>query len=434
MVEQQLKAPKYSCSEVTLHTNANMSDKEEMLKRKELENVVLKGNLNDVRDYIKINNIDASAILGGSSSELRSAVEKGHLDIVRFLIGECRSDVNYCEGYYPFIHAIEANQNEIAQYFIHECHANVDLPARDDHTALHMYSQKGSLHRVKYLVEECRANVNAINEFGQAPIHCAVREGHLDIVQYLAEHGHADLEVEDNVGCTPLHDSISSGRFAICQYLIKEWHVNVEAIGGYNETALHQAVRYTQLNEVRYLIQECKVSMEAKDSYGDTALHYSVRQNYDECEHFRRIHPSLDVIECLTQQSSINMNAQNNVGRTAFHVACYFGYIDVVRYFVEKCDMNLEAKCHIGRTPLHYAIDITGDGQWGALRRLECYCDNTDTRTFDVVRYLVQDALVDVEAKDNRGDTALILACETGNLNVIRLLIQECYANGSVLL
>ncbi len=48
-----------------------MSDKEERLKKEEFENVVHKGNLNDVRDYIKIHNIDAIAILGGSSCNIR---------------------------------------------------------------------------------------------------------------------------------------------------------------------------------------------------------------------------------------------------------------------------------------------------------------------------------------------------------------------------
>ncbi len=341
----------------------------------------------------------------------------------------------YCTNT-AFFSAIEADQDEIAQYFVNECHVNVDLK-RYERTALHVYSESGRLDRIKYLVEECRSNVNAINEYGQAAIHCAVVEGHLDIVQYLAEHGHADLEAVDNVGWTPLHDSISTGRLSICQYLTKECHINVKARGKSDETPLHNAVRHAQLNEIRYLIQECKVNMEAKDYKGDTPLHYSVRRNYDEYDSDRYIDPSLDVIECLTQQFSVNVNAQNNEGWTAFHIACDFGYIDVVRHFVGKCHINLEARCHIGRTPLLYAIEKTGDRIGGrSLYHLALgySCDKTDTRTFDVVRYLVQEALVNVEAKDNRGDTALILACETGNLDVIRLLIQECYANGSVLL
>ena len=77
------------------------------------------------------------------------------------------------------------------------------------------------------------------------------------------------------------------------------------------------------------------------------------------------------------------------LGRTPLSLAAYYGHVEVVKFLVNEASADVEAKSNAGGTPLSWAAD----------------CGN-----LEIVTFLVKEAGADVESKDKDGKTALDLA------------------------
>ena len=81
------------------------------------------------------------------------------------------------------------------------------------------------------------------------------------------------------------------------------------------------------------------------------------------------------------------------LGRTPLSLAAYYGHLEVVKFLVNEASADVEAKSNAGGTPLSWAAD----------------CGN-----LEIVTFLVKEAGADVESKDKQGQMALDLAKEKG--------------------
>ena len=83
--------------------------------------------------------------------------------------------------------ASEKGHLEVVKYLVEECRANVHA---DNDWALRLASENGHLEVVKYLVLNGGANVHALNDDA---LHVAMMRGNLAIVQCLVEEGDANV-------------------------------------------------------------------------------------------------------------------------------------------------------------------------------------------------------------------------------------------------
>ena len=105
-------------------------------------------------------------------------------------------------------------------------------------------------------------------------------------------------------------------------------------------------------------------------------------------------------------QRGANMNATHYDDEyTALHVACYKGHLDVVRYLIEDGLVNAETANKKGNTALHHACCESG--------------------CVDVVRYLIQHAEANTEATNKNGETPLHFASESDDVKAVRYLIEH---------
>jgi hypothetical protein len=127
-------------------------------ERQGLPNLARHGDLQGVKYLVnKGVALDGGANLRSEDEEdaLQRASEKGHLEVVKYLVEECRANV----------------------------HADNDW-------ALRLASENGHLEVVKYLVLNGGANVHALNDDA---LHVAMMRGNLAIVQCLVEEGDANV-------------------------------------------------------------------------------------------------------------------------------------------------------------------------------------------------------------------------------------------------
>ena len=130
------------------------------------------------------------------STPLDSACYNGHLDVVQYLITECKCDLM--------------------------CKRN------DGSTPLKAACYNGHLNVVRYLITECKCNQMCKDNNGSTPLHSACNNGHLNVVRYLITECKCDPMCKDRLGETPLHSACDNCHLPVIEYLLSSGRVNPE--------------------------------------------------------------------------------------------------------------------------------------------------------------------------------------------------------------
>jgi ankyrin repeat protein len=150
------------------------------------------------------------------------AAQKGHLEVVKYLVTQGQAAVNQAtnDGATPLLIAAQKGHLEVVKYLVAQGKADVNQAYEDSATPLFVAAQEGHLEVVKYLVAQGQAAVNQADEDGATPLFVAAQEGHLEVVKYLVETGQADVYQAGLDGVTALHSAIYEKHMAIIQRLI----------------------------------------------------------------------------------------------------------------------------------------------------------------------------------------------------------------------
>lgn len=147
-----------------------------------------------------------NGILGGATP-LIVACRFGHLSIVKYLVEECKADIEQVGS------------------------VQFDGELIDGAPALWCASAAGHLDIVRYLIR-AGAQVNKTTYTNSTPLRAACFDGHMEIVQFLVESS-ADIEMANRHGHTCLMISCYKGHINIVQYLLdKKVNVNRKSLKG----------------------------------------------------------------------------------------------------------------------------------------------------------------------------------------------------------
>jgi ankyrin repeat protein len=165
--------------------------------------------------------------------------------------------------------------------------------------------------------------------------------------------------------------------------------MDVQDIHG--NTPLHYA--FLHLSVAKYLVGQRGTAVDARNNDGETSLHYAC------------LGGNLDVVKCLVEQGGAAVGTKSKDGFAPLHYACYDGQLDIIKYLVEQRGVSMKIKTHGGETPLY----------------LSCLHPH-----LEVAKYFVEKGVV-VDAKSNYNPCALPLhrACQIGNLELVKLLVEQ---------
>ena len=246
----------------------------------------------------------------GIHTALLVAVERGHLDVIDFLL------------------AIGAD--------IDGSHEALDI------TPLIMATLRQNLPLVKYLVQK-GADVNPSTADGRSKsaLCAAASVGNLEITEYLLKEG-ADLKARDSYNMTPLAVAVLYNNTELALYLMEKGaDVNVPDVE--SRTPLHHAVWNNNLKCTKHLVQ-AGANINYQGPSGVTALSMAVELD--------RIH----IINVLVENHA-STNLRDDLGNTALHVAVGKGNFWLVHYLIERgADVNIPNKK--GNTPLQWIIAL----------------------------------------------------------------------------
>ncbi|GMF14470.1 unnamed protein product [Phytophthora fragariaefolia] len=396
---------------------------------------------------------------------LLSAAAAGSAEVVRFLAGECRADVDATDGdgNSALLRAAAEGHVEVVRCLVEDFGVDVDATNDAETSALMFAAATGSLELVRYLVEACGASVGAINAVGGSALMVAALRGHFEVARYLAGKSGADADDRSSPEASTLLRGAEEGRLDVVRCLAEECAVDVNAADGGGDTALMKAAAEGHLDVVRYLAGERQARVNVRNWTGATAIMFAAREGHvDVVQYLHKCQADVwvvdntgatafwmaaaqgrvDVVRCLAVESKSDVGRRTHAGSAALLHAASAGRVPVIRVLVEECKVDANATDKCNETAL---MKATANGHLCVVRYLAEKCgsdvnfaSNTATTAlmlaaqhgyFEIVSYLVEERAADVNATDFSGTTVLMIAAQYGNFDVVQYLAEVCGAD-----
>ena len=247
------------------------------------------------------------------------AAEHGNLDMVKYLVEKCSSDIEQCGTWKPrdagltlavspFWVASRENRLEVVKY-LRDKGACITAPSNTGVTPLMSACAGGSVAVVNYMLTHTGGNpdidINSQTSDGRTALHIAIKTQFLDMIALLIQHG-ADVNSQNSNGSTPLHIAAQHKSSDEIELLIQHG-ADVNSQNSNGLTPLHIAAQHKSSDEIELLIQH-GADVNSQNSNGSTPLHIAAQ------------HKSSDEIELLIQHGA-DVNSQNSNGWTPLHIA-----------------------------------------------------------------------------------------------------------------
>ena len=146
--------------------------------------------------YLLQANCDVNCCDEKQLTAFHSAVIRGHLDVVKFLVSVDNIDVNALDmnKAYPLHYAVWNDDVDIITFLV-SCHGvDLNIAGANGRTPLHEAVKSGFLDVLQILAGGYGININCEDDQGITPFHLAAKRGHDTIVQFLKNCPGIDLE------------------------------------------------------------------------------------------------------------------------------------------------------------------------------------------------------------------------------------------------
>ena len=350
------------------------------------------GNVAVVRLFVEAGMSVETTYASGGLTVLSWAAGFGHLEVVKYLVGQG---------------------------------ADVNATRDNGRPVLHSAAISGDLAVVQYLVEQ-GADVTATDNDGYTVLDVAEGRDHTDIVAYLEEVLSDTTETEATVTDTTdqvvslssaearaeldrrgisyrtwaFLDSAAAGNWEVVRLFVQAG-MSVDTADRHGLTVLHRAASRGDLEVVKFLVGlGASIGATDEDDLYFTALHYAAEGGH------------LEVVQYLVGQGA-DVMAETDFGQTALHEAAYEGHLEVVEYLV-GAGADVEDTDEDSWTPSQWAAWA---GHWDVVKYLESLVVEV-SRTPDEARAELEARGIDYTAGSFNH------AAFKGNLVVVKLFVQ----------
>ncbi|XP_048257923.1 ankyrin repeat domain-containing protein 50-like isoform X10 [Haliotis rufescens] len=283
-------------------------------------------------------------------------------------------------------------------------------PSPADCEDLHNASGDGDLEEVKRVLSRgvdvnCRVggsrtpvefvlslNVVDIDSRGGGswtPVMRAAYRGHRDVVELLVNKG-ADVSLVDKDGDNILHLACIRGHLEIVKFVLSLNVVDINSRGGGSWTPVMRATNRGHRYVVELLVSK-GADVSLVDGDGNNILHLACSQGH------------LETVEFVLSLNVVDINSRGGWSLTPVMRAARNGHTDVVELLVSKgADVSL--------------VDEDGYN----ILHLACIEGHLET-----VEFVLSLNVVDIDARNNDGETAADMARSWGHTRVANLLVSR---------
>uniref|UniRef100_A0A6P7G6V9 Death-associated protein kinase 1-like n=1 Tax=Diabrotica virgifera virgifera TaxID=50390 RepID=A0A6P7G6V9_DIAVI len=155
------------------------------------------------------------------STPVHEAAQGGALEVLQYLVGDCKMDINVSTNNeeLPAHLAALRNKVEILRYIksnLKKQGANLSIFSKEKRTLAHIAAQYGALDILRYLVENCKINVST--DIGNVPAHLAALSNIVEILRHLKPVG-SDLNQCNNQGRSLVHLAAEGDAVDVLDFL-----------------------------------------------------------------------------------------------------------------------------------------------------------------------------------------------------------------------
>eukprot|EP01124_Arcella_intermedia_P032087 TRINITY_DN7415_c0_g1_i1.p1 TRINITY_DN7415_c0_g1~~TRINITY_DN7415_c0_g1_i1.p1 ORF type:complete len:1494 (+),score=364.09 TRINITY_DN7415_c0_g1_i1:414-4484(+) len=321
---------------------------------------------------------------------------------------------------------------------------------KDTRQLLYNAAETGKLQVVKTLHKN-NCSLNLKEPDGSTPLHVASKNNHLSIVEYLCDNG-ADIFAQDELGRSPFDVSTPwTFHMLESQYCKIKFSLKSDCIGDDSipkNVLLDMAVSIGNLDLVKVLLKD-KELLECTNLRGQTPLEVARISRQPKVYHFikeetliRKYPLHYEIINEETIKSK-NLDQMEQCPilnyKNSLHLGSKLGKYNIVKNLIaSKFDVNAVSE-KTGRTALHYAVMYRRTKVVSLLlfsnADVEAQDQNGETPLHyailqedkEVVELLLQKSNINSLNKDKV--SPLHLACQTGNTEIVGLLISK---NGNI--
>ncbi|XP_076435411.1 ankyrin repeat domain-containing protein 42-like isoform X1 [Babylonia areolata] len=294
---------------------------------------------------------------------------------------------------------------------------------------------------------------------GYQSIHDAVRSSDVLHLEVMVKNGASINEVEDRDKFTPVHTACNIGALECLHWLL--WHgadATVTTPRGW--TPAHIAAIRGQEGCLQALANN-GVSMSAKDARGSTPLHLACAHGHSFCVqgllrcgvdangvdknswtavHVASYHGRLGCLQMLIKWGARYDDVDSN-GNTPAHLAAMEGHLPCLKFLVssEGCpDHTLGARNDHGETPRDLAQQFYKENILEYIDHVQHEMDHPEEAEnlafpahiaayngeLDHLRILVENGVVNINERDDKGNTLAHKAAGQGHLHILQWLVE----------
>ena len=340
-------------------------------------------------------NFNINSITATGQSLLHLACTSGSTLLVKVLeeYGINTSSLDY-DGRSAVHYAALSGSPTLLSYTVSQYSLNASQPDYKGVVPLALACMSGSINAVEYLINTTDIDIDITCDEGRTPLHYSCRHGNLGLSQYLIEVQGSDININDNIGCNALTNSATSGEVELVQYLIKK---NCLLLTSFCSLL---AVLSTKLPLVKILINACKLDPHFKASDGEPAVHYAAQVG------------AIDVLEYLIKDCRCDMSTVGGkYNSNVFHLSAWNGHYSLIKYIIDHYPQYTSL---LHSTDVYNALPIHRACASGIIQ---------------LVTFLIDVMKCDITTENKSGYTCVSSACQSGNLDLVQLLIKTYKLN-----
>lgn len=306
------------------------------------------------------------------------------------------------------------------------------MPAQKKYSGIHDAVAHGDLAALETMVKN-GASINEVDERDKfTPLHSACNTGALECLHWLLWHG-ADANVTTTKGWTPAHIAAIRGQDACMQALANNG-INLSAKDHRGSSPGHLAAAHGNSFTLNTILR-AGTDINATDRNGWTPVHAA-------CYHGR-----LGCLQLLNKWGA-SIDEVDNTGNTPAHYAAMEGQLACLKFLVSmgiSPTHVLGARNDQGETPKDLAQQFYKDNILEYITGIEWERDHPEeaenlafpahvaafSGDLDHLRMLVENGVVNINERDDKGSTPAHKAAGQGHLHVLQWLI-EMGANMSI--
>ncbi|XP_060580276.1 ankyrin repeat domain-containing protein 42-like isoform X2 [Ruditapes philippinarum] len=306
------------------------------------------------------------------------------------------------------------------------------MPAQKKYSGIHEAVASGDVNALETMVKS-GASINEVDDRDKfTPLHSACNVGALECLHWLLWHG-ADTTVTTPKGWTPAHIAAIRGQDACLQGLANNG-VNLSAKDHRGSSPGHLAAAHGNSFTLNTILR-AGTDINSTDKNGWTPVHAA-------CYHGR-----LGCLQLLNKWGA-SIDEVDNIGNTPAHYAAAEGHLPCLKFLVSmgiSATHILGARNDQGETPKDLAHQFYKDNVIEYINGIEWERDHPEeaenlafpahvaafSGDLDHLRMLVENGVVNINERDDKGSTPAHKAAGQGHVHVLQWLI-EMGANMSI--